>query len=1087
MIEKILHRPVTVLMAFSTLTALAIFSYTRLPIELSSEVDLPRLSVLTSWSYASAEMMERSITTLVEQTAVTVSGVKKISSTSAEGQSTVEVEFQKNTDMDLARLEMAEKMAALYRVFPEGADAPRLQRYVPKEFENLQGFITLQLFGPMSLSSLQSYAQEKIRPVLLGVKGVANVQILGGAEREIVLRLDEERLKSLNVGLTQVRNAIQNSQREAPAGVIQQQGQLHYVYIGDRLYHTDDLNRLVIPASHAGGRPIRLAEICTVQDTLAEPQSMVRINGHAAITIEIDKEPGINMLDTAAGVDETAARLALAFPSNMMMDKVSDRSKDLRDEIQELSGKSLLSALCVILILILFFRSLSLSLIVFFTVLFSTAGALIFLALSGIGLNIITLSALALSFGVLVDNAVVIFENIERQFESADSRSPLQCICEGVKEIRLPLFAATATTIGALLPVVFLPENLAAYFVQFASTSAVTLAFSYLVAFTFIPVALQWHRRKWPFRESVTGDSKNESPVLRGIKKAYEKVIRWNLHHRKTVLLLSIWFIGVPIWFLPGKWEIKPLSESSLQSLRLWHIENNVAFLYNAVWGNTVMTKARPYIDHVFGGASHLFFKYVYKGELWKFGQDTYLVVSLRAPQGTELERIDQFTRQIEARLEQDQNVIHRYITRVYSRFAQVRVEFDAATASTAAPLILKDQLTALVAGTSGFGVSVYGFGPGFFSGGSSGSTNQQIQVLGYNYNKIKEIAQQVGAVLSRNPRVADLELDRLPWQSVEYELVGRIDRPALARHGISIADFMNALAAKLRRNLTRQSMLVRNDDIRYSLGFVSHGNMNRHPDTLSELDVAALLHSPISAGGRTMTVGDALSIETRPIMSEIHRENQQYTRYVSYSFKGPYKMADRFLKAVIKSIKTPAGYEVKEPEYWLQFIDKDALPMLLIALTAILIVFMITASLYESMIKPFIILLTVPMSLAGLFLGFYFFDINFGRGGYAAVILLIGLSVNNGILLVDRMTHLTRIGGAAVDLLLYRAVLQRTRPILITTLTTIAGFLPFVIAADIYSFWYSFSFAVICGLAVSTILILSVLPALYRLFHRNP
>ncbi len=1082
MIEKILQRPVTVLMGFAALIALALFSYTRLPIELSSEVDLPKISVLTNWPYASAEMVERSLTTLVEQTAATVSGVKKISSTSKEGQSTVEVEFQKNADMDLARLEMAEKMASLKQVLPEDAGAPRLQRYVPKEVENLQGFITFQLFGPVSLSYLQNYADEKIRPALLGIKGVANVQILGGAQREIVLRLNEERIKSLNINLAQVQKAVQSSQRDNPAGVVRQSGQIRYVYVGDRLHFADDINNLVIPAGHRGGRPLRLAELCTVRDTLAEPQNLVRINGHSAITIEIDKEPGVNMLETAAAVDEAGARLALSFPNGMSMDKVSDRSKDIREEIQELSGKSLLSGLFVILILFLFFRSLPLSFIVFFTVLFSIAGALIFLALSGIGLNVITLSALALSFGVLVDNAVVIFENIQRHFESAYCKSAYQCIGDGVKEIRLPLLAATATTIGALLPVIFLPENLAAYFMQFAAASAVTLIFSFLVAFTFIPVAFQWYRNKWPHNMREAGDLKNIRRILRTIKGGYERIIQWNLQHRKTVLLFSIWFIGLPVWLLPSKWEVKPFSESPPQSLRLWHMKNNAAFIYNGVFDNAVMTRARPYLNHLLGGASHLFFKYAYFGELWKFGQDTYLIVSLHAPQGTELLRVDHFIRQIEARLEQNQKVIHRYITRVYPRFAQVRVEFDEQTAMTAAPLILKDQITALVAGTSGFSVSVYGFGPGFYSGGSGGSTNQQIQVLGYNYNKVKEIAQQVGAVLSRNPRVAELELDRLPWQSVEYELVGRIDRTALTRHGVSIGDFMTAVAAKLRRNLTRQSMTIGNEDVQYSLGFASAGNNN----VASELDVRALRHSTVRAGGRSMTIGDALTIETRPVMSEIRRENQQYTRYISYNFKGPYKMADRFLKAVIKSIKTPAGYEVKEPEYWLRFMDKDAIPMLLIALTAVLIVFMITASLYESLLKPFIVLLSVPMSLAGLFLGFYLFDINFGRGGYAAIILLIGLSVNNGILLVDRMAHLIRAGGEATDLLLRRAVMQRTRPILITTLTTIAGFLPFVVAADVYSFWYSFSFAVICGLTVSTGMMLLVMPVFYRITCRT-
>ncbi len=1090
MIEKVLHRPVTVLMFYLMLVGLMLFALTRLPIELTAEIDFPKLTVVTTWPDASSEMVERTLTTAIEQVATTVSGMKKISSRSSEGSSIVELEFQKKTDMDLARLELSEKLASLMRILPEGATMPRIEKYVPEEFAELQGFMSFHLYGEQTVLQLQRYATEIIRPALLGIKGVADVQVLGGSEREILMLLDESRLKGLGISLNQVLAGIREAQVNAPAGYVESSGLRHSVYVGNVLQRVSDLESVLIPSSIPGSRPRQLSEFCIVQDTVARPLSIVRINGQPAITLEIDKEPGINMLKVASAVDAVVARLRAKFPTGLAVEKMSDKSADIRKEIRELTSKSLLSATFVILILLLFFKSLPLSLIVFLSALFSTAGAIIFLAASNIGLNVITLSALALSIGVIVDNAVVIFENIQRQFE-ADSLAAINTfarISMGVREMLLPLLAATSTTIGALIPVAFLPDYLRGYFIHFALTAAVTLLFSYLVALTFIPVASNWYRCMRGVKPRAT--HKPAVTFWRKVEAIYERLLLWNLRHRRLVLLLSLWLIGLPIWLLPAKLEELPLNQVPVAKREQQRLKNNLAHLYNFVAANPIVSNARPYIDHLLGGTSHLFFRYVYKGELWKFGTETYVIVSLRAPQGTELERVDAFAKQIEAVLVPNKALIQRITSRLTNRSAQIQVDFDHATALTATPLIIKDQLTALCANTSGFSVGVYGFGPGFYSGGGM-APNFQIQILGYNYNKVKEIAQQVSAILAHNPRVADIELDRLPWQSVEYELVGQVDREALTRHGVELSDFIASLGLKLRSSIQRQRVKVGGEELRFSLGLQADPGFAIPPLSHStfpatrfaeDLDVRTLLESSIKVGERVLRIGDLLRINVQPVMPEIRRENQQYTRFISFNFKGPYRFGDYYVDAVIKNTRVSAGYEVKRPQYWFSFGEKESIPLVLIALTSVLIVFMITASLYESLRKPLVILLSVPMSLVGLFAAFYLFAINFGRGGYAAVIFLIGLSVNNGIILVDRIARrVAEERGDILEVIIARAATQRLRPILITTLTTIAGFLPFVIGADIYSFWFSFAFAVIAGLSISTVMILLVMPVLYR------
>ncbi len=287
-------------MAFCTLVGLALYSLSILAIELSSDMDLPSLTVATTWPDASAEMVERSITTRIEQAAATVTSAKKISSTSSEGNSHVTVEFQKKTDMDLARLELSEKMASLASSLPQGCLPPRVQKYIPKEFADLQGFMTFSLSSPAGLVFLQKFAQEKIRPALMQVSGVAEVTIQGGAEREIVMALDEGRLQAAGFDILQVHRALFGLVKMNPAGQLIRDGERRYVYIGNDLKAIDDLYAVLLTPAQPGRQARPLSDFCRIRDTLATPTQLVRINGEPTLSISVDKEPGINKIGRAS-------------------------------------------------------------------------------------------------------------------------------------------------------------------------------------------------------------------------------------------------------------------------------------------------------------------------------------------------------------------------------------------------------------------------------------------------------------------------------------------------------------------------------------------------------------------------------------------------------------------------------------------------------------------------------------------------------------------------------------------------------------------------------------------------------------------
>lgn len=1065
----ILNRPVTILMFHLMLAAFAVFAFMRLPIELTPEVDFPRLSVVTQWGQSSSEMIVRNITLPIEEAASTITRVKNVSSTSSEGRSVVNVELDKDADLNFARLELLEKLSAIRKDLPKDASFPVIQKYVPEDFSSLQGFLSYNLSGQLNLAEVQKYAEDNIKPALLGIKGVGSVRILGGAERRIYFLLERGKMQSLDITFNNVIDAIKNNTNEETVGNINYKNQKYFILSGKKIYTINELNNILITGTSSNALSVKLGSIAQIIDSLSNPISYVRINGRPSVSIEIDREPGTNMLSVASAVDKKIFQISNSLPSSLFISKIFDKSKDMKSEISELSNKAIISIIVIFIVVLLFFRNIFLSFVIVFSVAFSLAGGIIFLALSGIGLNVLTLAALALSLGIVIDNNVVVVENIHRVLEEESTGdsikiSLVKIISKSLSQIKLPLIAATFTTIGALVPVFFLPADLKPYFIQFAETATIVIGFSLLVALAFIPVSmlilLNYHIY------DVRQKTNDFSHWLKGI---YIKTINWIVLHKKTALVLAVWLFGFPVWLLPSS------IDSSSNFVRSSVVIKKFADFYNSTVGSDLYINIKPYVDYALGGASQLFFNHVYKGEIWNFGNETYLMMNIYASQGTPVTQINRFTKQIENNLMPYKKEIQLITTRVSSDYGSVKVDFTDSVSNTPIPFIIKDRLTNIAAQTGGFNVSVAGFGPGYYSGGEA-TPNYQVEILGYSYGKVKEIAEQLSEKLRHNIRVDNIKIDRLPWENESFQVLAIINRTGLNQLGSNVSEFIQSFSYDVSSNLSNIPIEINNDPVNSIVKF--QGYQNASTEDLSQKEI--LLNK------KFVSLGGLITIKTEPVMPVIERDNQQYSRYITFDYKGPYKYGDEYTDAIINSFNLPPGYEIKRPQSFFIFGKQESRPLTLLGFLSVLIVFMVSASLYESFKKPLIIILSVPMSLIGLFSIFYLTDTNFGRGGYASILFLIGLAVNHGILLVDRIANFDftfnykdKISRAKM---IAEASSQRLRPILITTVVTVAGFLPFVMSANIYSFWYSFSLGIIGGVTVSTLLILLFLPALYEL-----
>jgi HAE1 family hydrophobic/amphiphilic exporter-1 len=756
LLHHIIRRPVAVTMFFIAVLFTGFMSLYRLPLELVPSVDLPQLTVVTSWPDSSPESVEALVTSPVEAAATGVRNVRNIRSTSSEGESQVEIEFLRGTDMDFAALELNEKLSALYENLPVGVYQPKIQTYVPKEFQTGE-FLSYHVMGNFTPSHLRQVALEKLKTPLLGVKGVSSVQVLGGQEPELRIEIDPAKLQASGLDESQVMQLYGNLNIRTGAGRIFREKQKIDLVIEMQIDSLAEIERTIL--ANRKGKLIRLWDVATVQRTYPEPQSLTRINGKPAVMLQIEREAGTNMIKVADRVFQKIAEISANLPPLVQLIKRSDQSEQIRTELDDLSNRAILCILVIFIVLILFLHSLRIPFVILLSIFFSVLIAINFFWFAGISFNLLTLAGLALGFGMLVDNSIVVIDNIIRHYRNGSA--PVEAGIIGTREVALPILAATLTTIVVFIPFLYLTGELRIYYWPFAQAVGLSLAASLLVAFTFIPTLTI--RLLPSLNRYCPGKSDFQTPFVR----------------RRRI---------------PG---VREYSEEFVQTLNKYSHENTSETPFSKIVKNRFNKFSDNYLHWVlhhkfgtilltlllFGVSYYLFDKYVSKGEIWNWNPRTYLRVSINCPAGSELSKTNEIIREFEKELVGHPE-IKEVFTRVYSDFAYLTIYFPEAVELTSVPLVWKEHLIGMATGYAGVNVAVYGFGPGFSAGGGSSAPSFRVKVLGYNYNEVKKIAENLGRQLARNPRVREVDTNSSEWYGRNdlLEMVLRPDRQALKK-----------------------------------------------------------------------------------------------------------------------------------------------------------------------------------------------------------------------------------------------------------------------------------------------------------------
>jgi HAE1 family hydrophobic/amphiphilic exporter-1 len=971
-------------MFYAALSLLGVFSYLSISVEGQPDVALPQLVVRTNWLGTSPEVIQVFLTSPIEEEAAQVKDLEELTSQSTRGRSQVVLKFDRETDMDYARMDLNERLSQLRRELPPGASQPSITLSVASTFGS-QDFMSISVSGPYNINRLYEIVDDTIANDIRSVSGVAEVLMYGETEKEVRVELDRDAMDLYGLVPDQVMRKINQLDVNYESTRADFDNQEYSFVIQSGIWDLDEVREMVIQKK--GDRLVRVRDLGKVFRAYSDPLNLSRISGNPTIRMDIEKEIGANLIETAKAVKATVSNAEASFPHGIRYNWVRDEGQLMSDQLTTVYYRSLWCLILIAILLLFFLRSFSAAVVITLNIAFSVLVTLNFMYYFDVTVNMVTLSGLAIGFGMLVDNAIVVLENIFRLRELGCDR--FHSAWRGAREVSWPLLASTLTTVAAFLCMLFLEDRLAATFLPLAISVIFSLSASLMVSFTFTPLLSMFIKGS---ALHIPGKSAHENLIqvwlgkmLVAVSEGYRRLVLFSLTHKFLIISFTLLIFGMFAW--------------------IFHTE----------------------IDR--GGFS--------------FGRsrDDMVGVYIRLPQGAELETANDVIRQFEKPLLNVEGYKDVTIS-VRSNFAHLQVSFDDEILASAFPTALKSKLVGIAQGFAGIGITVYGINSddNYYSGFTGfESYNSTITLMGYNYKKLMDFSRDIVKQVRRNRRVKDTDIQTsqsgFRGARDETETVLLINREKLKNYPLS----MQYLMGFIQRNLKLESMTrikYKGEEVALEVKF----NDSKEFD-LKDLEALVIKIE----GGQDVRLLDLMSLETRKVSGGIDRKDQQYAVRVRWDYKGSSKKARNFRQSVFSSLDLPPGFSA-ELDHTEDLSEEEDANLLYVIVLAILVVFMIIAALYESFVDPFVILLTIPLAFTGVSWIYWYTDHSFDSTAYIGLVILAGIVVNNSILIVSHFNDMiSRMDetGLSVHETIAKAAQDRFRPVLLTAITTIVGLLP--------------------------------------------
>lgn len=971
-------------------------SFTKLPLATKTRVDTPTLQVSAGWPFAAPELTETYVTSPVEAAIQGVRGVRKISSTSREGNASIRIELDPEADATMTRLAILERMEVLRPELPLSVQRSlRVSQYVPEELSEAP-LMEINVTGPYTPGALTKIADDIVVPRFAALEGIAGYGVRGRAENGAVISYDATRLRQLGIDPAQISQALGTARIIEVIGAERLGASERSVVVRDAPNIIEDLNRL--PITDRSGKVFELGEIASIRPEEDRQGNFYRLNGLTAVTLALTREGGADAIKTVKRARDMMSEVQAAVPEGIRLEVASDSSEDLVKQLNDLLLRGAIAFGAVALVLLLTLRSFRSAGLVLGSATVAIAGTALGLYLLKIPANLLTLAGLAMGIGILVQNGLVVVERLRGVKDTPDARA-----AAGAR-IGPAVFGSTLTTAVVLFPFLFLQGDARAAFVPFAAAFTLALFWSVVTALVLIPAVGRGGAAKdgWGW-----------------LSRGYDWTVRRLLRVRYVTIFVTVAALGLLTWGFVTK-----VPRSS--------------------WGG------------------------------WWGDRRETVTASVSFPRGSDPEQVERIISELEEVAVGREGVA---IVRAqgFAQGGRMEVEFTAEGTAAGMPWLISDELierAVLVGGTDNIYVSKPE-GQGYSnSSGGGGFGSRRIQILGYSFEGVRQLALDLQRRLEQIPRVRDVNINAASfWGGRPQSFIAlQPDREALGQVGATAQDFASSVNREIAGGERGTRLEFGDEELPVAVRAL--GVRERQLDQLRESQVSNPARAPV----RLTDVAEVAEIQGLP---EIQREDQQYLRVVSYDFRGPQKLADRTHKAFMGAISVPKGYTVEDSRYqWDD--DESAKGLWLVFGIGVVLVLLAVALVFNSWWASLMVFLALIISMGGVEAAFWITETAFTREAAVGVILVVGLAVNQAILLIDAVLHSRRqYGRRASGTDVVHATRDRAGMIVLVTLTTIASLVPMAWGSATDSLFGAIALATAGGVAAGTIAALWLLPPL--------
>lgn len=1014
--ELSIRRPVTIMMCVLIVLVLGGVSLMNISVDLFPAINFPMAIVTTTYTGVGPQEIENIVTRNIENAVVTVNNIKTIQSQSSEGNSIIIAEFNSGTDMDFATLQMREKIDMIKSLLPDEVSSPMVIKADP----SMIPVANIAVEGKMNEVELKNFINDKIKTSIESLDGVASVTVTGGKTREIKVDVDPQKLAGYGMSFNNVTGVLQAENLNLPGGTVEYGDKNLLVRTTGEFKALEQIKN--IPIILPTGNTVYIRDVADVRDDFEDVNSHTRLNGNSSIGISVQKQTDANTVNVVRLVKEEMSKIEKKHP-DIKMKLIRDQGSYIEKSIGNVAQSAVYGALFAVLILFLFLRNVRSTLIIGTAIPISVITTFTVVYFSGITINMVSLSGLAIGVGMMVDSSIVVLENIYRHRNEGYSR--LEAALLGTQEVGSAVVASTLTTVAVFLPIVFVQGIAGQMFRELALTVTFSLGASLAVSLTLIPMLSSKYLKMIKPHEASRYKALNKvfdrwGDWLDALDSFYQRVLQWVLKYRKlTVITVAAIFVLSLLTIPLTGVEFMPKTDQGQLSVNIELVEGALLEETNKITSQVEkILMAVPEMESVFANVGT-------SGSNISISADSTNTASVNGTLKPLRER--------KRSTEQVVDEIRKKVTAIPG--AEIKVSEV----------------------TSSFG-------------GGASMAPVSIKVIGPELDKLEQIATQVVGIVKTVEGTRQVETTVSEGRP-EAQIY--VNREKAAYYGLGTSQVASAIKTTVSGQVaTRYKVDGDEIDVRVQVP----KDKRKDFEQLKNIRI-------VTATGQEVVLSDVAEVVIEQGPVTIGRENQQrYVEVNSDIFGRDVGSIGSEIARKLEGLSLPSGYSI-ETGGEQQEIAESFSGLFQALILAILLVYMVMAAQFESLLHPFTIMFSIPLAYSGSFIGLLITGRSMGITAFIGIIMLAGIVVNNAIVLVDYVNTL-RAGGMERREAILKAGPTRLRPILMTTMTTILGLLPIALGiGEGAETQAPMATVVIGGLVTSTILTLVIIPVIYTIF----